>query len=148
MAIPPFDALGFLPVGIYDANLADVVMRFGQFRSTDHRAELGKRLTTFVSALVSTGLVKEVFVDGSFVTAANRPSDVDLILVLRSNHDFSATLSPFDYSVLSRRRVRAKFKFDILIAPAESTALSQYVTYFQQVKGMPGQRKGIVRLTL
>lgn len=148
MTIPACDSRGFLPEGVYDATLGEVVDRFGQFRSSDHRVELGNRLKAYVANLVSTGLIKELYVDGSFVSDREVPSDIDLILVLPPDHDFSATLSPFDYAALSRRRVRARLKFDILVAPHESQTLEGYVNYFQDVKGMPGERKGILRVKL
>lgn len=148
MTIPACDARGFLLEGVYDATLEEILDRFGQFRSNDHRVKLGERLAGYVARAASTGLLEELYVDGSFVSDVERPSDIDLILALHRDHDFTATLSPFDKAVLSRRRVRASLRFDILVARLESQALQGYVNYFQDVKGMPGERKGILRIKL
>lgn len=109
---------------------------------------LANRLASFVTGVQSTGLISEIYVDGSFVTNKEKPNDIDLILVLQQNHDFTAALSPFDYGLLSSVQVRRKFKFDVLVAPARSQSLSMYIDYFQEIKGVPGQRKGILRIAL
>jgi Family of unknown function (DUF6932) len=148
MTIPACDARGFLLEGVYDATLEEILDRFGQFRSNDHRVKLGERLAGYVASAASTGLLEEIYVDGSFVSDKETPSDIDLILTLKRGHDFTATLSPFDYGVLSSRRVKARFKFDVAVFPHGSLALEGYVNFFQDVKGMPGERKGILRLRL
>jgi uncharacterized protein DUF6932 len=96
----------------------------------------------------NTGFVVELIVDGSFVTAKPDPSDVDLVVVLASNHDFAADLRPFEYNVVSKRRVRHAYRFDILVAGEGSRAYAEYEGFFQQIRGQPGRRKGILRVKL
>jgi hypothetical protein len=36
------------------------------------------------------GLIDAVLLNGSFVTAENEPNDIDLVVVVSSDHDFSA----------------------------------------------------------
>jgi len=43
--------------------------------------------------------------NGSFVTAENEPNDIDLVVVVSSDHDFSAEFQPSEYNVLSKRQV-------------------------------------------
>lgn len=41
--------------------------------------------------------------DGSFVTAKSEPNDIDLVLVLAADHDFSADLPPVHYNLLDQK---------------------------------------------
>src|SRR5271163_20580 len=106
MSIPELDENGLLPVGVHEASLADVRERFGRFQTTDQRPTLFARRFEFLGEAWSTGLVVAVIVDGRCVTVKDEPSDIDLILVLHPHHDFQADPKPFEYNVLSRRRVR------------------------------------------
>lgn len=96
----------------------------------------------------AAGLVRHIVIDGSFVTAEPKPNDIDLIVIVAADYDFSADLSPSQYNVLSKMRVRKRFGFD-LVAVRESTGeLDEAVAFFEQVRGKPSVRKGIVRLTI
>ena len=87
-------------------------------------------------------------IDGSFVTAQSHPNDIDLILTIAEDYDFAADLLPSQYNVLSKTRVRKRFGFD-LVAVRENTAeLDEAVVFFEQVRGKPTVRKGILKLTL
>ena len=74
-----------------------------------------ERLTNYLRELRTSDLASFVVIDGSFVTAKDEPEDVDMIVVLRKDHDFGADLRPFEYNVLSYCRERAY---------GESTALT------------------------
>jgi hypothetical protein len=89
MPIPVLNEDGFLPAGIHDCSLAEIRERFGQFQRTDQRCRLMDRLEAFIQECRATGFVRSMMVDGSFVTAADAPNDIDLILVLDEHHDFS-----------------------------------------------------------
>ena len=67
---------------------------------------------------------------------------------LREEHDFGAEPRPFEYNVLSRRKVARQHGFDVLVAREKSSVYQEYVAYFQQVKGRPGLEKGLLRLKL
>jgi hypothetical protein len=86
--------------------------------------------------------------DGSFVTAAPLPNDIDLLLVVSANHDFSVDFHPSEYNVLSKRRVHQRFSFDLLVARAGSEEYHRYVEFYQQVRLEPGRKKGIVKIWL
>ena len=94
----------------------------------------------------ATGLVAEIIIDGSFVTAKPDPNDIDLILVLNAGHDFSTELRPFEYNVLSRRQARKIYGFDLLVAMAASAVYAEYLAFFAQVRGETSRRKGLLRL--
>jgi hypothetical protein len=128
--------------------LEEVRERFGRFQRTDRRPALFARLSRFLDEARSTGLVVAVIVDGSFVTAKDEPSDIDLILVLRPDHDYQAELRPFEYNILARPRVRSRFRFDVLLAPVGSIRYDECVGFFQGVKGNPDRRKGLIKVLL
>jgi hypothetical protein len=148
MPIPELNESGFLPEGIHEASLEEVRERFGRFEKTDRRPALFTKLSRFLSEVRASGLIDAVIVDGSFVTAKEEPSDIDLILVLRPDHDYHAEFKPFQYNVLSRRRVRGRFRFDVMAAPIGSIRYEQYVSFFQQVKERPELRKGIIKVQI
>lgn len=146
--IPPFNDAGCLPVGVYDCTLDEAGERFGAFQSSDQRTRLWARFVEFMREAKACGLVDAVLVDGSFVTATSEPNDIDLVLVVSSNRDFSAEFQSIDYNVLSKRRVNRRFGFDLLVARAGSEEYRSYVGFFQQVRLEPGRKKGILRITL
>jgi hypothetical protein len=92
--------------------------------------------------------VDAVLVDGSFVTAEPTPNDIDLVLVVSANHDFSVDMLPSEYNVLSKRRVNQRFGFDIVLARANTDEVTETVDFFRQVRSQPHLRKGLLRIRL
>ena len=148
MAIPDLDEGGFLPAGVHDASMAEVVERFGQFQQTDRRVALQARLEAFLEEARGTGLVASLILDGSFATSKPEPDDIDLIVVLRQGIDASTEFRPDQYNVVSARRVKARYPFDVLIAVEGSETLRSAVEFFAQVTGRPGLSKGMVRVAV
>ena len=148
LAIPDLNDDGVLPEGLHECSLDEVIERFGQFSQSDRRRRLGQRLQEFLREVGSTRLAVAVIVDGSFVTGKREPNDIDLVLVLRAGHNFSEALRPFEYNVVSRRRVRKTFGFDMLLADEGQPELREYIAFFSQVRGNPDVRKGLLRVTL
>jgi predicted nucleotidyltransferase len=146
--IPEFTDSGCLPEGIYDCTMDETAVRFATFQSSDRRPRLWSRFTAFIRQLKECGFVETVIVDGSFVTSKPAPSDIDLVLVVASSHDFSADLPPAHYSLLAQRRVRRRFGFDILVVKNDSENLEVALEFFQQIKQRPGAKKGILRIRL
>ena len=147
MPIPEFDEHGLLPIGVHDCTAAEVAARFGVFQGNEQRPRLMAKLTDFLKEVRASGIVREVFVDGSFVTEEPSPNDIDLIVVLPSTHDHAADLLPLQYNVVSRKRVRSRFGFDTVSVRQCTTEHAASIEFFQQVRGEPGLRKGILRLT-
>ena len=73
---------------------------------------------------------------------------MDLILVLRTDHDFSALLGPFEYNVVSRRQVNKRHRLDMLVAADGSELASEYTEFFTRVRGSASWRKGLLRIDL
>jgi hypothetical protein len=92
--------------------------------------------------------IESVLVDGSFVTSSSEPNDIDLVLVVAPDYDFSTDLSPDAYNMLAHHRVRRRFGFDIVVVENASENLEHAVAFFQQVKQRPGIKKGILRIKL
>jgi hypothetical protein len=140
--IPPFDQTGFLPEGIYDCTMDEVGKRFGSFQRTGRRSQLWEKFIDFVREVEVCGLVEALLVDGSFATAKTEPNDIDLVVVVSSQHDFSAEFRPSAYNVLSKRRVHRRFGFDLLVARAGAEEYGRYLEFFQQVRLEPARKKG------
>ena len=148
MAIPELDEHGLLPTGVHDASLEEVRERFGQFHGSDRRVQLFAVLEKFAADAKSAALVQAMIVNGSFTTDKVRPSDIDLILVLREHIDLSRDLLPRQYNLVSPKRVKARHGFDVLYATDSPESLDPLVEFFSQVRGQPELRKGMVRVTL
>ena len=147
MPITEFNEHGLLPVGVHDCILAEIAARFGVFQGNEQRPRLLAKLTDFLKEVRASGIVLEVVVDGSFVTGEPSPNDIDLIVVLPSTHDRAADLPPLHYNVVSRKRVRSRFGFDTVSVRQGTTEYATSIEFFQQVRGEPGLRKGLLRLT-
>jgi len=148
MAIPALNEFGWLPAGIHECSVDEVAARFGAFHGSDRRPQLFARLVAFLREARVSGLLEAVLVDGSFVTGKPDPNDIDLVLVVPANHDFSADLSPGHYNLLAQQRVRSRFGFDIVVVRNGSENLQEAIEFFEQVRQQPGMKKGILRITL
>ena len=146
MPIPDFDADGFLPTGVHDCGWDEIQLRFGGTDKGASRAFLFANLNEYRRELNATGLAIGLIVDGSFVTYTADPHDIDLVLILSKDHDFTVEIRPFEYNALSRRRVSKRFAFDLLVARDDSAELEEYIEFFQQVRGQTHRRKGILRV--
>src|SRR5713226_416174 len=83
MLWPGFNELGDLPVGIYQAEIGDVIAHFG--RGTAQRAAVTARLKRIYELARSTGCLQRFIIFGSYVTAEPNPRDVDVFLVMRGH---------------------------------------------------------------
>jgi hypothetical protein len=147
MPIPALNADGLLPEGIHDCTLIEIRDRFGAFQRSDRRCRLFERLERYIAAARASAIVVAVIVDGSFVTAIDEPSDVDVIVVLRKDHDFGATLRPMEYNVVVSGSIRRIFRIDALVTVDGSENLADFIEWFEQVRNRPGIRKGLLRVT-
>jgi hypothetical protein len=148
MPIPDYEESGTLPPGVYLCTLDEIRERFGRFRISDRRSRLYRQLAEYAALARSSGEVQALIIDGSFVTEKVEPGDIDLIVVLRRDLLGEPELLPRVYNVVSTRRVRKRFEFDLFVAPAESKLLMQQLDFFAQVRDKPGARKGLLRVDL
>lgn len=128
--------------------MEEAATRFGVFQTSDRRPQLWARFTEFMRELALCDFMEAVLVDGSFVTGTSEPNDIDLVLVIAPSFDLSTDLLPVAYNLLSQRRVRRRFGFDIVVVKNDAENLEQAVAFFQQVKQRPGIKKGLLRIKL
>jgi hypothetical protein len=147
MTITGFDADGLLPVGVHDCTIDEIEHHFGAFRSSDWRPKVFEKLRSYIDEMLATGHVAAVIVDGSFVTAKDRPNDADLVVVLRADADRSAPLPPYVHTRISSRWVREHYGLDIFVAHDGTQTLDNYIAFYQEVPERPELRKGILRVS-
>lgn len=148
MPIPELLPDGLLPDGVHECTLEELIDRFGRFQESDRRPKLARELATYFAELRSAGIGKYLIVDGSFVTGKPRPSDVDLLLVLKDDVDLAAPVPPFRYNARSRRYVRKHFPFDFAFGYDGDATSTEYLGLFREVKYQPGQVKGYLKVAL
>jgi hypothetical protein len=135
--------------GVHDCSLEEAAERLVTFRVSDRRQRLWAKFTEFIGeAKAFGGLIEALVLDGSFVTSNPNPNDIDLIVVVSAICDFAMELQPTQYNLLSHRRVRRRFGFDIVVVRQGSENLKLAIEFFQQVKQRPAERKGLVRITV
>lgn len=81
--IPDFDEHGYLPPGIHSATMDEIAQRFGQ--EPELRRVQMESLGWLVNLARRAG-VSRLLVNGSFVTDAFEPNDVDCILLVESGY--------------------------------------------------------------
>lgn len=146
MPIPGFADGGCLPPGIHECTLAEVAERFGRFERSSVRQTLTEKLVVFAGEARASNVVVWLGIDGSYITAKHEPNDIDLVLVLSASHNYAADLQPHVYNVVSRRRVRKRYDFDIFAAPENSPALDEHLAFFQQTRDR--KPKGLLKVVL
>ena len=89
MPIAAFTASGDLPLNVYQAELSEVVARFGT--GSDQRKLLALRLERVYRIAAHTGHLLRFVVFGSFVTDKPEPNDVDIFMVMDDEFAFGQT---------------------------------------------------------
>jgi hypothetical protein len=82
--LPPLNDHGYLPAGVHPASLDEVLDRFGS--TSEIRRVQGQSLSWLLPLCHEAGVVR-VIVNGSFVTNALEPNDVDCALLIGSAYD-------------------------------------------------------------
>jgi hypothetical protein len=146
-----------LSPGVHDASLSEVEELFGRFQRSDRRPALFRKLRDYIKELKRADCASAVIIDGSFVMAGvDEPEDVDLVILLAADWDWDAELKPYQYNVVSKRRVKRQYGFDVFFAKPNSDEESQWISFFNQVGpkwrhhfGWPsGVKKGIIKVVL
>jgi len=148
MPIPALNEYGLLPPGTYDCTLAEIEQHFGQFQRSDRRCILFARLARFLREVAKVEFAVAIVIDGSFVTAKDEPNDIDLVLILSERHDFAAELRPFEYNVVSKKRVLREYGFDIVIDGVGTVALTEHLEFFSRVREHADVSKGLLRVLI
>jgi hypothetical protein len=150
--IPSFEAelvsygLHVLPPGIYEATFEEIVARFAWNR---YRRGLIAGLKDGFELLKAAGCPR-AYVDGSFATSKDRPSDFDVAWdPVGVDPD---ALDPAFFNrvtgVPARDELKRRFGGDFFPSTAEARPGRTFLDFFQDVKFVPGKRKGIVVIAL
>jgi len=107
-----------------------------------------EKFRAFVAELRSAGIVRAIIVNGSFTTKVAVPNDIDLLVVLAPGHDFRADLTPSQYLVMDRRRVRRAYGLDVFVVEENSADFVALVRLFHRVRLKPLLKKGMLRIEL
>lgn len=143
LVIPPFQPDGMLPPGVHWADSIEIQARFGQ---SPHRHQLFQGFLQAVKELKAAGC-KEVFLDGSFVTAKTSPNDYDACWGTGGVDPVQLDDVFFDFT---NRRARQKARFQGEFFPGdmkEGLSGKTFLEFFQ-VDKQTGGPKGIVGLQL
>jgi hypothetical protein len=145
---------GVLPEGIHVCTIGEVDERFGGFQRSDRRIRLTAKLRDLEDHASKSGIVAALIVDGSYITAKDEPGDIDLVIALRTDFDFTAELRPFEYNIQSKRMIRKRYRFDVRVAVDGSDVYLEAIEFFRKVRpedqeqaGYP-PRKGLLRIEL
>ncbi len=148
MPIPALNEDGFLPDGVHDCSLVELRERFGQFHQSDRRCQLFDRFADYLREAQTSGVVRAVIVDGSFVTAKAIPNDVDLIVISLAKAALPSILRPMEYNALSRRHIRRTYGMDVLLAQEGESEVEEHIEFFSLVRNRPETRKGMLRIAI
>jgi hypothetical protein len=141
--VPSFDALGNLPSGVHEATWQEFAPYFG---TTRHRRALLEGLKAALEALRAAGCHR-VYIDGSFVTAKQRPNDFDACWDIEGVDPdrLDPVLLTFD-----RGRAAQKAKYRGEFFPAQFREGGSGTTFleFFQIDKETGNPKGIIVIDL
>jgi hypothetical protein len=140
MPIPSLTDDGLLPDGVHDCSIEEIKSAFGWFGSSGKRSRLFQKLVEYVESVRDTDLIVDIIVDGSFVTSAADPDDIDLLVAVRERTS-GELLRPIEYNSISKTRVRRRFGFDILVAPEGSREYRRHVEFSLRSKDDRAQRR-------
>jgi len=141
--IPPFRPDGYLPDGLHTATEAEVIFRFGS--PGPHRQRLALRLRRWVE-LIRQVRARRLLVDGSFVTAKERPNDIDAVMFLPE--DFRSRISNGDGAALELEDLLLTRRPEELFAAEDEGDWNEWVEFFGRTREPDGRRKGIVEIEL
>lgn len=143
MPIPPLQEDGFLPPGLYLAEMSEIENRFGG--STLRRRELFGRLRLFVELAQHCGALR-MFVNGSFVTAKSEPGDVDVVIWM--DKKYFALLKQADPKAIRLEEVLDTRKPDEAFSVFEEVDWDDWINFFSLIREYPNKHKGLVEVKL
>ncbi|KAF5031756.1 hypothetical protein DSECCO2_624460 [anaerobic digester metagenome] len=79
--IPNYDSRGLLPEGEHVTSSEEFIKRFVKVKNIGKRGELFTKYIKFCSRCLETNALKCHYVNGSYVTNKEEPSDIDLLIV-------------------------------------------------------------------
>jgi len=141
--IPEFTPYGLLPEGIYPATLEEISERFG---GNERREQLLSGLVEALRLLRAAGC-RRVYVNGSFVTAKERPNDIDVCWDIEGVDADSLDDVFFDFTD-GRAAQKARFGCEFFPAQLPEGVTGRAFLEFFQTDRQTGEPKGIIELKL
>lgn len=141
--IPEFTAGGLLPQGVHPATLEEVRERFG---GNERREQLLTGLVEALRLLRAAGC-RRVYIDGSFVTAKERPNDIDFCWDIEGVEPDALDPVFFDFAD-GRAAQKARFGAEFFPAQVPEGITGRTFLEFFQVDRQTGEPKGIIELRL
>ena len=142
--IPTFLSNGNLPQGIHETTWKQFCRRFGHMA---YRKSLIGRLAAALKELSAAGC-REVYIDGSFVTAKEVPGDYDICWSI--DNVIPEKLDPvlLDFSPNGRDIMKEKYKGDLFPAEIPEGISGKLFLDFFQTDKITGEQKGIIALEI
>lgn len=145
--IPPYDPVsGNLPPGLHEAIWSEILARYG---STPHRLSLLAGFKAALDHLRQVGCAR-AYLDGSFVTAKDRPNDFDACWEMAGvDFDLLADRAPTLLDWRQRRAAqKAMFGGELFLAEAGADPWgTPYLEFFQRDRHS-GEPKGILAINV
>lgn len=144
--IPEFENNGNLPPGIHSASIQEVKERFG---TNPHRKNLLTGLDKLLKHLENIGCYL-VYLDGSFITNKEYPSDYDLAWsTMGLSNDNISKIDPILLNIKQfRREMKEKYLGDIFPAEIPEGSTGKLFRDFFQTDKNTGEDKGIIAISL
>ena len=133
---------GVLPPGIHRADLDEVAQRFA---GTEHRSWLFEGVVAVAQALRVAGCMR-MYLNGSFVTAKERPNDYDGCWDAAGVNPSQLDPVLLDFSN-GRAAQKLKYRGEMFISSGVAGPGTTFLDFFQ-VEKLTGVPKGIVGLGL
>lgn len=155
MPIPLLNNFGVLPPGIHEATIEETGAFFGYGNPNPRRQELWGNFVAFVDWIKPMKMIQAVYVDGSFITDKENPSDIDVVLELPPPEQ--AQIVQIDPRIFNNAYVKQSFNLDVYpcfpVNPHDMNDLRGFFQYVRvddaQQRGMnPGDTKGIIKISL
>ena len=147
MSIPSLDAHGLLPAGVHDCTLMEIKASFTWNR---HRQRLYRGFASCFKDELRARFAAPILVDGSFVTSAEVPNDVDVVLdAMQASREEQGQCQKFWY--FHQRRLMSKYRVDLALnLPGQE----DMAAFFQGLRALDAKvaglderhRKGILRI--
>lgn len=143
--IPSFQNDGWLPPGRYVASWDDVI---GLLRNGEgsKRALLTDKLLQWKDELIAHGLTGSLLIDGSYVSAKETPSDLDVLLVARPDVQALKDMDHRLQQLLDHGYCQTSLGFSVFYFPEDSTELDWVKSIWDYARD--GTPKGVLEVSL
>ncbi len=107
--------------------------------------------------LREVGISGWIILDGSFVTSKELPGDIDILLVIMENQQYSiaAPVTQIDFTLLKSEYVKKYFELHLFVGFTDSRSINgfddvanEWIEFFKGVKNNPNIQKGLLKVRI